>query len=126
MTFSTEIKNPKIFDLLFNEAQNAETIQTSRHSSAIVYKKQVIGVGRNSRKTHPLSVKFNGATKPCIHAELAAIISVVNNYGADILKKCDIYCLRITNTDKVAIAKPCDGCSKAILAFGIRRTFYTV
>jgi tRNA(Arg) A34 adenosine deaminase TadA len=123
--FQTESRNSKIFDLLFNAAQEAEIVQTSRHASCILYKKQLLSVGKNSRKTHPLSVKFNGETKPCLHSELQAIISAINQHGVEILKRCDLYNLRITNSGKIGLAKPCPGCQKAIDSFGIRRVYYT-
>lgn len=125
MTFNTQTKNDKLFSLLFDAAQTADLIQSSRHASAIVYKKQVLAVGINSRKTHPLSCRFNGPDKPCLHSELDAIIQVINQHGPEILKRCSLWNLRITKGGKIGSSKPCVGCERAIKAFGIARVYWT-
>lgn len=123
--FHTEIKNKKIFDTLFEHAKDAETIQTSRHSAAIVHKRKILALGRNSRKTHPLQKQFAGSEKPCLHAETDAIIRCINLHGSDILKDSAIYCLRLTNSEKVAISKPCPSCRRLIDSLGIKRIYWT-
>lgn len=123
--FQTEIKNDKVYSLLIEAAKGAELIATSRHASALVYKKQVLAVGVNSRKTHPLASKFNGKDKPCTHSELDAVLQVLNQYGEDVLKRCSIYNLRLTSVDRVAGSKPCVGCSKMLDAFGVRKRYWT-
>ena len=125
MTFDTSTKNDKLFSLLFDAAQTADLIQSSRHASAIIYKKQVLAVGVNSRKTHPLSCRFNGPDKICLHSELHAIIQVINQHGPEILKRCSLWNLRITKGGKIGSSKPCVGCQRAIDAFGIKEIFWT-
>jgi len=125
LTFSTEITNQKIFDALFSAAQDAETIQCSRHASAIVYKRQILAIGRNSRKSHPMQARFGGENKICLHSEIDGIVRVINQHGADILKRCDLYNLRITKSGKIGLAKPCESCYKAVSAFGIKKVFWT-
>jgi cytidine deaminase len=123
--FQTQTSNKKIFDLLFEAASQAEPIQCSRHASAIIYKKQVLVVGVNSRKTHPLQERFGGPNKPVLHSETAAIVKVISLHGADILKRCSLWNLRLTKGGKVGISKPCASCQRAIDAFCIRKVFYT-
>lgn len=125
MTFNTATKNDRLFAMLFDAAQTAELIQGSRHASAITYKKQILALGVNSRKTHPLSSKYNGPEKVCLHSELAAIIQVINQHGSDILKRCSLWNLRLTKGGNIGTSKPCAGCQKAVDAFGIKRVFYT-
>lgn len=123
--FQTEIRNQKIFELLEEAAREAEPIQCSKHSSAIVYKKQVLAVATNSRKSHPLQRQFGGPDKIVLHSEVAAIVKVINLHGADILKKCSLYNFRLTKGGKVGISRPCAGCQRAIEAFGIRKVYWT-
>lgn len=123
--FQTEIRNQKIFDLLFEKAKGAELIATSRHASALVYKKQVLAVGLNSRRSHPMAKKFNVEDKVCVHSELSAVLQVLNQYGPDVLKRCSIYNLRLTSKDRVAGSKPCPGCSRMLDAFGVVKRFWT-
>lgn len=101
--FQTEIKNDKVYSLLIEAAQTAEPIQRNRHSAAIVYKKRILTIGKNSRRSHPMQKLF----------------------GVDTLKRSSIYCLRLTKADKVAIIKPCASCRKAIDAFSIKKVFWT-
>lgn len=124
--FQTQTENKKIFDLLFDAASQTEPIQCSRHASAIVYKKQVLAVATNSRKSHPMQERFGGPNKIILHSETAAIVKVINMHGADILKKCSLWNLRLTTGGKIGISRPCASCQKAIDAFGIRKVFYTV
>lgn len=123
--FQTQIKNQKVFDLLFDAASQADQIQGSRHSSALVYKRQVLAIGTNQKKSHPLQKRFGGEDKICLHSEIAAIVQVINQHGVEVLKSCSLYNLRLTKANRIGISKPCASCAKAIEAFGIRKVFYT-
>lgn len=123
--FQTEIKNDKVYSLLIEAAQTAEPIQRNRHSAAIVYKKRILTIGKNSRRSHPMQKLFGGEDRICVHAEVDAIIRCINLFGTETLKRSSIYCLRLTKADKVAISKPCASCRKAIDAFSIKKVFWT-
>ena len=124
-TFTAQTTNTRLFETLFETAKTAYTFNTSRHSAAIVYKRKIIATGTSQIKTHPMQKKFGIAKKEFLHAEVAAIVNAINQHGSDILKHCSIYCLRITNTEKIGISKPCAGCMRAINACKIPNVYWT-
>lgn len=114
-----------MLDLLFDAARNAQPIQGSRHSSVLLFKKQVLSVGVNSLKSHPLQKKFGGEKKIFLHSEMSAIVQAINQHGSDVLQKCELYNLRLTKAGNVGLAKPCAACQRAIDAFKIRKVYWT-
>lgn len=121
--FKTE--NEKIYRLLCEEAIGSE-YPKHRHAACIVHKGRVLSIGTNRQKSHPMQKKF--ADKDCkifLHAELSAIIQVINRHGVDILTESELYVLRLTKGGNIGNSKPCTGCAKAIEAFGIEKVFWT-
>lgn len=103
---------------------------TRYHIGAIVVKhKNIVGMGRNSRKTHPLQYKLNkwrpkepsSVYNGQLHAEIQAI---VNTRGID-LNKAEIYVYRETLNDTLACCRPCSACMKLIKQRGIKKIHYT-
>lgn len=83
-----------------------------------------ITTGRNSRKTHPLMAKFGRNSKSiCLHAEIDAIRNAIRR-GLD-PEGATMYVARVTRDGKPALAKPCEGCQRAIVAFGIKDVQWT-
>ena len=123
MTFKTE--NRKIFDVLFETAKSSE-FEQHRHASAITYKNTLLAVGINKAKSHPLQKRFSESDDRIqLHSEIDTIVQVINNHGADILKECSLYNLRLTKGGNIGISKPCDSCQRAIEVFGIERVYWT-
>ncbi len=83
-------------------------------------------VGFNSRKTHPLQLRFNPHNPKaiCIHAEMDAIRQAIRINGND-LGDFRMYVARVHRDGTVACAKPCKGCQSAILAFNIKSVEWT-
>ena len=124
--FNTTVKDDSIFDKLFDTAITVTDCAAHRHAAAIVYRKQILSIGKNQLKTHPMMLRYQtDETKIYLHAEIDAIIKTINMYGTDILKRCDIYVMRLTGGGNVGMSKPCRGCQKAIDAFKIRGVFWT-
>jgi deoxycytidylate deaminase len=90
---------------------------THRLGAVIVRNNDVVGIGFNKRKTHPLSkTRFNN-----IHAELSAIL----NAGLESLEGCDIYVYRETRHGETAIARPCLHCLEMLKSLSVSRMYYT-
>lgn len=88
-----------------------------RLGAVIVRGNEIIGVGFNKKKTHPLSqTRFNN-----IHAELSAII----NCGEEDLRGCSIYVYRETKHGTPAMARPCDQCMKLLKQVNISKICYS-
>lgn len=81
-------------------------------------------VGFNSRKTHPLAKRFGRHEDAiCLHAEIDAIRNCLR--CGDDPEGGTMYVARVLKNGKPALAKPCEGCQRAIVAFGIRDVFWT-
>jgi len=124
--FNTQVKNDSIFKKLFESAETVTDCPEHRHAAAIIYKKKVLAIGNNKLKTHPIMLDYQtDKTKIYLHAEIDAIVKTINAHGSNILKRCDLYVMRLTGGGNVGLSKPCKGCQKAIVAFGIKRVFWT-
>lgn len=104
----------------------SDGVGASTHACSILYKNQIIGYGVNKRKTHPLQNKYQKRID-CnyLHAEIDALVQVINKHGTDILQDCSMIVCRTFKNGELASSKPCSGCMKAIEAFNLRRVFYT-
>lgn len=124
--FNTKIKNDSLFDKLFDTAETVTDWPAHRHAAAIVFKKKVLAIGKNQLKTHPMMLKHQtDEYKIYLHAEIDAIVKTINCYGSDILKRSDLYVMRLTGGGNVGMSKPCKGCQSAIDAFGIKGVYWT-
>jgi deoxycytidylate deaminase len=101
-------------------------------SAAITHKNRVISYGTNQMKTHPFQVKYQrNAESIFLHAEIAAIKNALRFIDVEDLLETTLYVCRqkyIASHKKQMIsglAKPCEGCARAIIEFGIKKVIYT-
>ncbi len=108
-------------------ARNVEPVAGARVAATLVWKGDS-WCGINSRKTHPLMAKFGKNEKAiCLHAEIDAIKNCMKrvppqefeNYPAT------LYIARAKADGSSGLAKPCEGCQRAIVAFGIEEVYWT-
>lgn len=113
----------EIFNLLKKEVAKAELIGPSRHAAAIVHGNDVLSIGFNKRKTHPLMRQFQHSPyKLYLHAEIDAISKVKDK---SLLRHSELYVLRLSRGNNVLISEPCQTCKNAIEYFGIKQTHWT-
>lgn len=124
-----------IFNSLWDTAWNNVNIdlkQMSRHAAAIVKRGEVVSVGVNRNKTHPLQKKYSKNPDSIkLHAEIDSIVRSLRSIEVDDFEKCDLYVCRVKWKGKKisklwGSSNPCRGCMKAIEAFNIQRVFYTL
>lgn len=95
-------------------------------AAIIVKRKNVLGIGLNSRKTHPLQARFGADHhKTRVHAEISALINALRVHSHEDIRGSSIYVARVTKDGNHALAKPCEGCRKALEAYGIKGVSYT-
>ena len=93
-----------------------------------VYQGQVIGVGFNTNKTHPIQKKYNRYRNgedfiPKLHAEINCLNSIRH---LDInFTKVKLYIYRKRKTAKYGMCRPCPSCMAAIKDLGIKNIYYT-
>ena len=94
-----------------------------------VYQGQVIGLGCNTNKTHPVQKFYNRYREPSdtmlpkLHAEISCINQIKHlniNFS-----KVKLYIYRIRNDQPYGMARPCPSCMAAIRDLGIRDIYYT-
>jgi len=107
-------------------------VRCYRLAAGVIYKNQLVGVGVNSYKTHPFQTKY--AKNPHavhLHAEVAAIKNSLSRIDIDDLKKSTLVVVRVKRKDTKdkewieAMAKPCNGCMRAIAEFDVKNVVYT-
>ena len=119
----------------FDKARKVATISDyyKTHVGCVaVYRGQVVGLGCNCNKTHPVQKKYNRYRSlyskgveplPKLHAEINCINQIKHlniNFA-----KVKLYIYRIRNNQPFGLACPCPSCMAAIKDLGIRDIYYT-
>ena len=104
-----------------------EVMRSNKVVSLITYKNRVVSFGENSGKSSPMQAKFG---KNCeaiyLHAEIDAIKGALREIEISEFSKCTIYTCRSFSNNIMKKAKPCSGCLRAILHFGIKRVVFSI
>lgn len=125
----------RVFDLLWDHALDNPINSQSKHAAAIVSRDGLFIVGTNRRKTHPLQQRF-AKNKHAIelHAEIDVLVRALRQLDVVDLSESSLFVARVKNHEiskKKMIkmwgnSEPCDGCYRAIEAFGLKSVYYTL
>lgn len=122
----------KYFNILEKVAIASEPVFGQRIAALLVYKKDIISIGMNKSKTHPIAKKFQKHEAAIyIHAEVDCIKNALRQYDERTIAKSTMYILRMKrpeNNHRIfmrGLVKPCIGCQQAIAAFDINTVYYT-
>jgi deoxycytidylate deaminase len=94
-----------------------------------VYQGQIIGLGCNCNKTHPMQKYYNqyrcndDALLPKLHAEISCLNGIKHlniNFS-----KVKLYIYRLRKDQPCGMARPCQSCMAAIKDLGIKEIYYT-
>ena len=116
----------------FNKARKIASISDyhKAHVGCIaVYQNSVVGIGHNSKKTHPMQNYYNryrvkeDDMLPKLHAEINCI-NQIRNLNIN-FSKVKLYIYRIRKDQPFGLARPCPSCMAAIKDLGIREIYYT-
>ena len=104
----------------------------SLHLSFIIYKKRIIAIGQNSKKTHPINLRNPKISKEGVDissfrgvcSEWSALRQLKNltNIPA---KKCSLINIRINKLNEIRNSRPCNSCVPLLLFFGIDNIYYS-
>lgn len=124
--------NQNVMEVLAKTAEANDEYPRARLAAAIVRGNRIVSIGKNRRKSDPLQAKFSKNNEAIfLHAEIHAIKNALRELSVDELQDTTLYICRVkqplTYTDPFewALAKPCEGCERAIEEFGIKRVIYT-
>jgi len=120
-----------LFDVMFNDTIEQPKCANARISAYIIDGSRIVSTGYNSMKTHPFQLKY-GKNDQCIHlhAEIDAIKNALKVVSLKELRYCDMYIFRVKRESRIGpfisgLVKPCVGCQRAIVAFGLKNVYYT-
>lgn len=120
----------------FNKAKEASKLSDFNKvhiGCVMVYKNIILSHGYNTYQTHPFQMKYdiyrkldwnkNVEPKHCLHAEMMALIKIMN---LDIdFSKVLCYIYREDMNGRLAECRPCNACEKALRDLGIKQIYYT-
>ena len=116
----------------FDKARQAAYISDYKktHIGCVaVYNGQIIGIGCNCNKTHPIQKIYNKYRKnseymlPKMHAEINCLNQL--RYLDINFSKVKLYIYRIRKDIQYGLSRPCPSCMAAIKDLGIRDIYYT-
>ena len=100
-----------------------------RIGCVVVCGHKVISSGYNSNKTNPTQKKlniyrFNVDTPATIHAEVAALLPLINRKDIN-FSDVSLYIYREYKNGSPALSRPCASCMALIRQLGIRKIYYS-
>lgn len=120
--------NERIFTKLVKAAQESDH-SWAKVSACIVQRGVPLEIGTNRNKSHPFQLKYSRNKESIfLHAEISAIKNAMRFLSLDDLEHTDLYVCRMKNIKGnmvYGLAKPCEGCMKAIVEFGIKTVYFT-
>jgi len=125
-------KVEKHLPTLLSLAENIEEpVRCFRLAAGVVYKNMLVSVGVNSYKTDPFQARYGKHEHAIhLHAEVSAIKNALRQLNVEDLQKASLIVVRVKRKDhkapyEPAIARPCTGCLRCIVEFGIKNVYYT-
>lgn len=126
--------NPRIKQMLTRMAIENPGVQGRfKLAAGIVFRRHLIATGVNSYKTHPWMNEWGtNSDSIFLHAEIDAIKNSLKLINQSQLERCSMYIVRVKRlspTDRYrwtyGLAKPCDGCMRAITNFNLKQVLWT-
>lgn len=130
------MKTKTIFGILDRVAESIDKVGQARVAAAVVLKNDIVSIGFNRRKSHPMQKKYSSHEDAIfMHAEIDAIRGALRNVSVEDLSRSTLYVSRLkfanseSNLSKErmhrGLAKPCSGCTSAIAAFDIKHVCFS-
>lgn len=98
-------------------ASESEHDVTHTLCALVVSKNEVLSIGYNQTKTHPIS---EGTPQMHLHAEMHALLRCPSPEGADVVVA------RSKPSGRPGLARPCERCMGLLRRAGVRRVIYTL
>jgi len=125
-------KDHRVMNFLRRQAIDVKAVKSSRIAAAVTIRNEIISTGYCQKRTHPFQARYcKNPEAIYLHAETNAISNALNHINKRDLAKSTLYIRRVKlptkdDTEFVdGMAKPCPGCMRAIIAFGIRKVVYS-
>lgn len=111
---------------------NNHSLNRAKLSASLVIRNEIISIGYNSYKTHPMQKRFSKNIDAIFkHAEVDCIINALRHVDQEDLSKATLYIYRVKKLTKDhkywsdGLSEPCCGCKQAIDHFKIKKVVYS-
>ena len=112
--------------------QNNNSLNRAKLAASLVIRNEIISIGYNSYKTHPLQKRFSKNIEAIFkHAEVDCIINALRHVDPSDLERSTLYVHRVKKLTKDhdywsdGYSEPCCGCKQAINHFKIKKVVYS-
>ena len=112
--------------------QNSNSLNRAKLAASLVIRNEIISIGYNSYKTHPLQKRFSKNIEAIFkHAEVDCIINALRHVDPSDLERSTLYVHRVKKLTKDhdywsdGYSEPCCGCKQAINHFKIKKVVYS-
>lgn len=115
-----------MLNLAIKVAEANPIVDLPRMAAILSYKGEVMSIGLNKRKTHPLQKKYSkNAHSLWLHAEIDCIRNALRSYSRAEISNFTLHVARLRKDSLPAKAKPCTGCQRALEDYGITKVIWT-
>lgn len=111
---------------------NHNSQNRAKLAASLVLRNEVISVGYNSYKSHPMQKRFSKNIEAIFkHAEVDCIVKALRHVNSEELEKATLYVYRVKKFSKDSrfmcdgYSEPCCGCKQAISHFKIKKVVYS-
>lgn len=125
-------KDLRMMSFVRRQAIDVNPVGAARIAAAVAIKNDVISTGYCQFRTHPFQARFSKNPEAIyLHAETNAISNSLNHISKKDLERATLYIHRVkfpNRDDKTfvdGLAKPCTGCLRAILSFGLKKVVFS-
>lgn len=120
------VRDRNYLNATLERARTVVPVAGARVAATLVLKRGNVFYGKNSLKTHPLQAEYCKNPKAiCLHAEVDAMKNALRFFNQQTLWGSSLYIARAKADGSPGLAKPCEGCCRAIAAFEIGKVVYT-
>jgi deoxycytidylate deaminase len=114
---------------LLKVATDVTPVGAAKVAAAVLYKGRVVAIGVCRYKSHPYQKQFGRDHHSIyLHAEVDVLIKAKRRLTPSELSKSTLLVARVKSIkgEYVAgLAKPCEGCQRAIRELGVKNVIYT-
>lgn len=98
-----------------------------RVAAALVEGRTLLAVGVNEKRSHPLQARFaSNEDAIYLHAEISTLANALRRLREyHYLGKATMYVCRVGAHGEMRLAKPCEGCQRALASFEVGRVIWS-
>lgn len=112
-------------EIAISAAKEVPGVGGIRLAAVVFHHRDVLAVGVNSLKTHPLQKKFSLSNFCFLHAEIAALVELRKKFPSAMEFPYQMAVVRLTKDGQLVMAKPCKFCQRAVRFYSLKKVWYS-